>query len=298
MYGTVDASRFFTPKILKTLGTFQDGGLRHNNPLNIALWESRFLWPQKGEPDFALSLGTGTPYRRSSSTSPVKDRFFQRIMKTFMLSLDGEKTWDEFVNSLPETSRSRFHRLNLSLSSSNLGIDDVSIIENLKRRAQEHFEADAQVRLVRDSIWASLFYFELEDCPQYVDSKYVCAGHVLFRLNLPEDGQENLYRRLKESSALFLVDGRPVACVDSLPKTFPPFKRKIRFTVSSLSETLGISLRGITLKPRLISGSPKSVKELMKLQMLQAPFGRYDHLPMEKSLPSIPARKRKVDLME
>ncbi|KAK3708056.1 hypothetical protein LTR37_011749 [Vermiconidia calcicola] len=53
---TSAAPWFFRPKIISEIGTFEDGGLQHNNPLNIALWEASHIWPRKGLPDFALSI--------------------------------------------------------------------------------------------------------------------------------------------------------------------------------------------------------------------------------------------------
>lgn len=46
--------------------------------------------------------------------------------------------------------------------------------------------------------------------------------------------------------------------------------------------------------PRLISGFPISLKDLINLQQLYALFGRADHLILKKPLPSILA-KRKID---
>jgi len=116
--------------VLKHLGTFQDGGLRHNNPLSVALWESKFLWPTKGMPDFALSLGTGTSSSASVAAkqgplSPVRDRFVSRLFRTFMSSMDGGKAWSELINTISADSRERFHRLNLTLTCHEPSIDDV-----------------------------------------------------------------------------------------------------------------------------------------------------------------------------
>jgi hypothetical protein len=64
--------------------------------------------------------------------------------------------------------------------------------------------------------------------------------------------------------------------------------------VNTLSESIIISIKGITSIPRLISGFPISLKDLINLQQLYAPFGRADYLILKKPLPSIPA-KRKID---
>ena len=64
--------------------------------------------------------------------------------------------------------------------------------------------------------------------------------------------------------------------------------------VNTLSESIIISIRGITSIPRLISGFPISLKDLINLQQLYAPFSWVDHLILKKPLPSILV-KRKID---
>ena len=64
--------------------------------------------------------------------------------------------------------------------------------------------------------------------------------------------------------------------------------------VNTLSESIAISIRGITSIPRLISGFPISLKDLINSQQLYALFSRVDHLIFKKPLPSILV-KRKID---
>jgi hypothetical protein len=60
--------------------------------------------------------------------------------------------------------------------------------------------------------------------------------------------------------------------------------------VNTLSESITISIKGITSIPRLISGFPISLKDLINSQQLYTPFGRVDHLTLKKPLPSILAK--------
>jgi hypothetical protein len=41
------------------IGKVQDGGLGHNMPVRLALWEAGEIWPSVVQPDALLSLGTG-----------------------------------------------------------------------------------------------------------------------------------------------------------------------------------------------------------------------------------------------
>ena len=287
--------------MLENLGTFQDGGLRYNNPLNIAIRKSRHIWPDKGEPDFVLSIGTGTVEPIPASTaigprSPVRDGFLRRLYATFMRDLDGERAWKEVNNTLSATSRARYHRLNLVLKGEEPQIDDVSVMSPLKEQAKSFIGFSAEAELVRDSLYASMFYFEPDDVPWFTGDVFVCVGHMFCRLDLDRRGREALYDRLASTSSFFLVGGRPVPCVQTVPRCLPPFKRRIQFTVKALAEELYISIRGITTRPRTISGLPVSVEDLLRRQALSAPFGRVDHARAQKALPGVPSKRRIEEL--
>ena len=282
--------------MVKNLGTFQDGGLQNNNPIVIARSESLFLWPEKGEPDFALSLGTGTTSMptAASTQSPVTDRFYLRLFKSFMRSLDSEEAWKRFIYTIPVQYRSRYHRLNLYLQGPEPPLDDLSTVGELKTQTMEYIKSSSTIPTIMDSMYAAMFYFELEDLPRFINGRYECVGHIFCRLNLPPNGRQYLYSQLIATSSWFLIHGHPTACVLKVLKGHPPFKRRVQFVVDTLSESIAISIRGITSMPRLISGFPISLKNLIDSQQLYAPFGRADHSTLGKLLPSIPA-KRKID---
>ena len=68
----------------------------------------------------------------------------------------------------------------------------------------------------------------------------------------------------------------------------------MQFIVNTLSKSIAISIRGITSIPRLISGFPISLKDLIDSQQFYTLFGWADHLILKKPLPFILA-KRKID---
>lgn len=281
---------------LENLGTFQDGGLQHNNPLKLALWEVKFLWPDKAQPDFALSVGTGmsNSFFKIGPQSPVKKRFVSRIFDTFMDSMDGEKLWREFYNTVSESERGRYHRMNLTLQGSQPALDDSSIMETLETQAADHVRSKMPTEPILDSMLASAFYFEFDSLPQWKESSYLCHGHIFCRLPLSRSGRKTLLSQLAQHPSYFALNGDPVACVERVSKPAAPYKRKISFRLNTLRETVAITLRGVTSKPHSISGLPKSANAIIKAQRLTAPFGRCDNLTSEKKLPSLP-RKRKLD---
>src|ERR1700712_3829198 len=80
--------RYFKPKTIEGVGTYQDAGQLRNNPIFIALSEVEAIFPHTQEPDFVVSLGTGGPRSngRASGTSSrglVKDGTIPRCFRAF-----------------------------------------------------------------------------------------------------------------------------------------------------------------------------------------------------------------------
>ncbi|KAI9673847.1 MAG: hypothetical protein M1822_009583 [Bathelium mastoideum] len=224
--------------------------------------------------------------------SPVRDRFFSRLYKTFMLNLDGEKAWRELVNTMAPEKRARYHRLNLSLKGPEPAIDDVAAMRMLKTAAEECMSSKSQLSSLLDSIHASIFYLELDDMPYFTGEAFHCSGHIFCRLELPRDGKDALMTQLLATSAYFLINGAPVVAVGPETKKCPLFRRRVRFEVTSLEDSLGISIRGLTSRPRSISGMPKTLNQLIHLQQLQAPFGHATHRAVQKHLPQMPLKRK------
>ncbi|KAF2849419.1 FabD/lysophospholipase-like protein [Plenodomus tracheiphilus IPT5] len=289
---TSAAPWFFKPQAVENLGTYQDGGLHHNNPADIAQWESRFIWPNKEGPDFALSLGTGDSLPITDGGSWWKFRFPFRCFKSFMRSLHGEAAWRRFCNSLPLASRPRYHRLNIRFTGPEPSLDDATEIPQLKAIVSRTIETDKDtVTAVLDSMIASIFYFELDGLPDINSKGYSCSGFIFCRLDLPASGRRYLYNRLVETSSWFLIQGNPISCVQHVPKKFPPFKRRVTFHTDSLQESIAFSIRGITSTPKNLSGFPTCLAKLMTDQQFYCPFGTIDHTCGEKPLPAIPQKR-------
>lgn len=276
-------------------GIFQDGGLHHNNPSDISLWEAKFLWPSKIVPDVALSLGTGTSSKKLQKLS----RAPWRLWNSFMRTIDTEESYKRFKNSLPAALRSRFHRLNLQFQGNEPRLDDVTSIPSLKLQMPESLCSDYNnICAVTDALVASMFYFELDDPPKYQRGQFHASGFVSCRLNLSAKGRSNLQNRLADSDSWFLVQGRPVPCVTVILSSNPPFRCRLTYSVDTLDDAVAISIRGITKTTRYISGFPTTTQALLNLQQLQSPFGREDHSIPEKPLPAIPRKRSSVSERE
>ncbi|KAA8895327.1 acyl transferase/acyl hydrolase/lysophospholipase [Sphaerosporella brunnea] len=128
---------FYPPKCVPSLGIFQDGGLKHNNPSGIAIWESKFLWPQSAENnlDIIVSMGTGTASGSTGSdtgTGETLRRFIPRLYHSFISSLDGQKIWTELYNHMPGSASDKYFRFNVHFDGKEPEIDDLDAMFKLK----------------------------------------------------------------------------------------------------------------------------------------------------------------------
>ncbi|KAF2103254.1 FabD/lysophospholipase-like protein [Rhizodiscina lignyota] len=295
---TSAAPWFFKPKAVPRLDTYEDGSLQENNPIAIALSEFRTIWPNRGEhPDIGLSLGTGWARNgapRGGSDLPVRDRMPTRLARNFKQSLNGQKIWRRFFNTLPNSARHRYHRLEPMFGKEEPRIDELTALEDLKSFIEDWMSSNEwvqEVRLVLDGLIASIFYFELDALPEFIDGRYHVSGQILCRLNLSRLGQQNLYEMLRSTKSYFLVNGDPKSCLEAKLRNRLPFRKRIEFSCED--GAVAISIGGITSRSCSISGMPRAIDDLIRCQKLDAPFGTVEHDTMEKPLPSIPT-KRKV----
>ena len=205
-----------------------------------------------------------------------------------MNSMDGDQTFREEAGESSNRGRASFHRLNFVISSRYQGLDDPTVIESLQSQAMRYLQCGQDLTSAVDALYASMFYFELSKMPKRVQGAYVCEGLIYCRLDMPSEGRQSFYTQLRERRAYFLVNGQHHACVDSIPRSLPPYQKLIRFTIDELDDRLIITLGNAVDRARNISGLPTTIRELSELQVLDAPFGRVDHDTCERSL-----RKRK-----
>jgi hypothetical protein len=81
---------------LESFGTFQDGGLKNNNPVRPGLFQARRIWGDTGC-DLVLSIGTGFQQKLLSPVASnvrnlLQDGALARVYRASMqsLSLNGQ----------------------------------------------------------------------------------------------------------------------------------------------------------------------------------------------------------------
>jgi len=171
--------------------TFNDGGIKFNNPAALANEERKLIWPESRarDPDILLSIGTGFDSSIGVQTQEPGPRarigvrgFAKKMLgiavDTLQDVLDCEKSWTNFLESVHGNDEDRQHvgidaerqqnyfRLNPDLKGKFTTLpklDDVKAIDMLERYTSYIFQTSTKLRSVAATLISSLLYFEW-DC--------------------------------------------------------------------------------------------------------------------------------------
>jgi hypothetical protein len=287
---TAAAPILFPPVDIAGLGSFWDGAMsRHNNPVNLALWESRRLWPDIENPDVIVSIGTGM--QDAAPKSPVKgvwsmikrnliiNRCVPRLWSSMMGFLEGEDTSRDLRNRLNATTRHDYFRFNITLAGAKPAIDDVGCMDALAKQVRSQSAESTAYNDAAIALLVSCLFFELDSIPTRQSSgRYFCKGTI--RCRFP-DAQAllNALRRLCCEQILFYKDDKSIGCKlqeEDLCGTCQRYGRKIQFLVPSLEEPFTLSLRWQD-SFRNLSAMPHPLSWFVRMQQMDSPFGARNH---------------------
>ncbi|KAK3167630.1 hypothetical protein OEA41_010757 [Lepraria neglecta] len=268
---------------IASLGSFQDGGLRHNNPTDLALWECPKLWPSSTSPDVVVSLGTGMDDNPSSPKAPkfrhvFNDGFIPRLFRLFMSSLDGERSSRDLVNRLDDSSKADYFRLNVSFRGDEPRLDDVQCMEDLRRSVQLQPDGPKDRASIVFALLVASFYLELdtETVPAFEANRYCCRGFLRCR----NDSRAVLNSLAKIHSNLeFITDFESLGTLtlDDICSRCHLYCRRVQFSVRHPDDVFSINLKVHGLEQRKISGFPHSVTWFIHQQQIDAQFGNAAH---------------------
>ncbi|KAH7021745.1 hypothetical protein B0J12DRAFT_773762 [Macrophomina phaseolina] len=121
-------------------------------------------------------------------------------------------------------------------------IDDVSSVERLRHSTEQYISSSPIIKPVWEAMLALMFYFELEDIPVYRNDTYQCTGVIFCRMNLCKEARKAFYEDLRSPPSYFLIDGRPIRCVETIPRGLPLFRKRIEFQAPEMDYCRTISL--------------------------------------------------------
>ncbi|KAF7894677.1 uncharacterized protein EAF01_010127 [Botrytis porri] len=291
---------YFKPMSIPGIGTFQDGGVRQNDPGNIALQEVSALFPNSLEPSLVVSLGTGAarvdnvPYM-GPSRGLIKDGFIPRLVRAFKLSF-GSTIPHKHRSLRSRGSREQYFRFDIEFDHPEPELDDTTRIQEVKEHARSTICESKELDHLARCVIAELFLFELNDVPRKERGRYVCHGRIICRLRAHVPAFKALLEQLKKSSAVFLVQGHPVKCCtedETSKDQNGNFSKAVSIEVFDKRTSFTIQLKEGSSQPCSISGSPFSIESLVTAQHLDSPFGTVDHVKRKRvDFTSLTSRKR------
>ena len=275
-------TRYFPAKRIPGVGTFQDGALWRNNPVDLPLWEIPVVWPPIRRPNVVVSLGTGSSGSHVPTSHPSRLRaiwregFLPRSYRAFMELINGQKIAQAFKNGRRAELDGRYFRFDVELDRE-VDLDDTGRMHELATKAREQFCRSEDVDVVARCLVATRFYFELESKPKKIKGKYSGSGHIFCRLPRNSPELEVLLEQLTKRAARFIVNGHglPGSVGDrSFIDHQGTFRKRVEFETK---DTLSVLLQEGLADPQHISGSPYAVHDLMDMQGLNNDFGTPDH---------------------
>ncbi|KAJ5775840.1 uncharacterized protein N7511_000851 [Penicillium nucicola] len=296
-------SSLFRKKTLLGFGSLQDGGVRANNPVGIALKESMVIWPSAKTHDLLLSVGTGS-YSSMAKTSEAtrgiwQDSAIPRMIRATMSSpcMDGEQGFREALNFVPDGERSNIFRLNHELTEPLPRLDDVSRLEEMSR-----MQYTVPTELVRATLATAFFFFELDELPTKRQGEFFCEGSILCSRSYSRDLVKLIM--VEFPGARFeTVRGHHLGNVDQNDgcHVCGYYRKKVTFSINGLHEMTSIGIAGCSFFQK-IGGFPKSMQELLDDQQANSRFGRLDHLvaswPPKRDCYCSPRLKRQIKFLE
>ncbi|KAF8540174.1 hypothetical protein BDD12DRAFT_980545 [Trichophaea hybrida] len=292
---TSAAPRFFKPFYHEESGNiFSDGALTFNNPIEIAEYERKMLWPDHMHPDILLSIGTGgEPKEEFELGSDLRDPISQKGLVGYLKRLkaivahqskhamNSELAWENFRGrkNLEKLEDQAYLRLNMELLDRIPKIDQVEDLDFLIKEATKY--ADDNEVMINNTVIkliASLFYLRLDEAtPDRHDNvqQQHCKATIFCRLDAKSISLQKLCERIRVSNYLFLIKTGPDKTkrldsnVSPLLNEDGMFELKIEFSVPTITEPIRIYLtcrrRAEPDTGQLISGFPCSLDQLRKL---------------------------------
>jgi predicted acylesterase/phospholipase RssA/energy-coupling factor transporter ATP-binding protein EcfA2 len=203
---TSAASRMFKPFRHKPSGQIlQDAAIYYNNPIELAMRETRLIWPDVAEahPDVVLSLGTSLKPDSSKQTVtphwPLRRGKISHGKHLAKIALDpvhstlnSEQTWFNFTQGQPikETFNDRYIRLNVPLQHNPPEFDEFAAMAELQdmTRSRCTMRRD-EMKSIAERLIATSFYFERNSdiVTEHEDHTIIINGSILCRFGPGSD---------------------------------------------------------------------------------------------------------------
>ncbi|KAK0731946.1 acyl transferase/acyl hydrolase/lysophospholipase, partial [Lasiosphaeris hirsuta] len=240
----------------------RDGGLKENNPTQVALNEARKIPNCSTRPlDLILSIGSGFADKPAEAPnhlglSTLIPEWLYNLFATLISTMNGEEAWQKFHDNHKGHIQERSSRLNVKIAGpEEPSFDDRSQIPKMEDEARRYNFAGTvpntptspilgpapacMIQCAADRLRASLFFFELDKVTQHDRVSHV-EGHIFCRLRPGEKGFRELLDRVRH----FVVHGKkePVVVPPYVHDGTVPMQIKVEFQEQRLSRNIRIDV--------------------------------------------------------
>jgi len=254
----------------------RDGGLKENNPTQVALNEARKIPNCNTRPlDLILSIGSGFADKPAEAPnylglSTLIPEWLYNLFATLISTMNGEEAWQKFHDNHKGHTQERSSRLNVKIAGpEEPSFDDRSQIPKLEEEARRYnFTGTVpntptspilgpapacMIQCAADRLCASIFFFELDKVTQHDRVSHV-EGHIFCRLRPGEKGFQELLNRVRH----FVVHGKkePVMVPPYVRDGTVPMQIKVEFQEQRLSRNIRIDVNFGGEHSVAISGFP------------------------------------------
>lgn len=197
-----------------------DGGILHNNPVDIALEEAQKLAEtshQMRPPDIVLSVGTGQSIPSGTASAPPAfakgswwlSHLYTIVSNQVRMNIDTEKRWRAALRQNRDLDKC-MHRVNPDLGREPPAMDEVGKLDTLRNQVQAWLTARTQRSKITEIaciLVASSFYFERSgNARSSSGSSIELPGFIKCRFSGDRDGLIGLGKFLAAASLSVYLD--------------------------------------------------------------------------------------------
>ncbi len=283
-----DLISLFKSTRIRGIETFQDEGLKHNNSVNLTLWESRQIWPSVVQSDIVVSLEIETEKDCTSSRAlnfrhVLRDEFIPRLYRSFLSSLDGEGTWRELMNRLNERFREDYFRLNISFSGQEPAIDDIDCMNDLRASVHLRPRMFQDIKSIASALLTSTFFFELITISLFGSCMFHCQG--IIRCRLQGNVIVQALARIHSSDLDFVTDFETLGLLnlkEDVCHLCHRYCKQVNFYIRHSSDSIVIYLQSDPHKRRKLGDFSQTMNWFVRQQNLDAVFETTNHETPDK----------------
>ncbi len=256
----------------------RDGGLKHNNPVQLGVNECKDIWHPDVAFDVILSVGSGRSRKQLQKPAPWKllPEWLIGLFNTLMSTMDGEAAWERFIQGQEPRIRNRATRLNVKFPGDEApALDDTSKIDSMERMAYGFEFSEARADLLdpfspasglflhghtlleqlADQLWASMYFFQLVSIRKQKDI-YSVTGWIGCRI---QPGEGALLILLQRTEG-FWVKGRELPMPYDAAFHNPGLHVPVEFNHQAIDDAIRIDVDFGETHRVSISGFPLTLR--------------------------------------